>query len=64
MGRLLEGRGSQKTCLSIKALPPRTGCNLKILRIKKGNPRIDLFGPGIFFVPRAYLRTNKRRINK
>ena len=49
MGRPLKGRGSQKTCLNVRVQPSRTGCSLEILRIKKGNPRIDSFGPGIFF---------------
>jgi hypothetical protein len=53
MGRPLEERGSQKTCLNARVQPSRTGCSREILRIKKGNPRIDPFGPGIFLCAQA-----------
>jgi len=49
MGRPLKGRESQKTCLNRRRNPRGLGGSLvKILRIKKGNPRIDLFRSGDF----------------
>jgi len=40
--------------LERRALPSWTEASQKILRVKKGCPRIDIIGPGIFF-----LRTRK-----
>ena len=47
--RSVERSVSQKTCLDARLRLRGQGYGLKILRIKKGNPRIDEIGPGIFF---------------
>jgi hypothetical protein len=46
-----EGRwrgGEVRKPARIAVLPSRTEARLLILRIKKGNPRIEIIGPGIF----------------
>jgi hypothetical protein len=52
MGRPLKGPESQKTCLNnIGVTFADRGGSHMILRIKKGNPRIDSFRSGDFFCP-------------
>jgi len=56
MGRPLKERGSQKTCLNEWEKPSRIRVSPRILRIKKGNPRIDSIRSGDFFWAESYKR--------
>jgi len=47
MGRPLNRRGSQKTCPNSSFAFEDRG-RLADLEDKKGNPRIEIIGPGIF----------------
>jgi hypothetical protein len=48
MGRLLKGRGSQKTCLALGGVTFVDRGSPADLWIKKGNPGSILFGSGFF----------------
>jgi hypothetical protein len=52
-GKAAGERGSQKTCLNIRIATSGTEERpVKVLRVKKGHPRIESFiGPGIFVSP-------------
>lgn len=56
MGRPLEGRGSQKTCLGIRAGTFEERGPPLDLEDKKGNPRIDESRSGDFFL-RTWMET-------
>jgi len=38
------------------------GLTIKNLRIKKGNPRIDIIDPGIFFAPSTFHEGGKEEL--
>ena len=69
-GKAAEGAGKSENLPEHKEKPSRTGGSpVKILRIKKGNPRIDLFrsgdflfsGPGLSQKPKVGGKSNEKK---